>query len=604
MTGIRRLAGILSADAEGYSRLMGEDEVGTVRTLTSHRAAMRDVITHFRGRVVDSPGDNLLAEFPSVADAVDCAVEIQRTLRERNAKLTEGRRLEFRIGVNLGDVLVDDERIYGDTINVAARLQSLAEAGGISISGTAYDQVEFKLPYRYESLGEHTVKNIARPVRVYRVVVHDLAPPPSLEPAAGGRHETSGTRAAPAASSPKRPSDHRASIAVLPFREYDIRGGGSYFADGIVEDVVGALASLPDLFVISRSSTLGFRGTNVDVRSVGRALGVQYLLSGSVRRAEQRLRTVAELSDTETGAVLWTDSLDGTTDDIFALQDRLSERVITTIAPHVRQAELGRALRKRPDSLDAYDFVLRGLDLLYRLRRDEFDRAREMFQQAIDLDPGYATPYALSANWYSLRLGQGWSEDRAHDYDEVTRLATAAIERDPLDARALALCGHNRAFLFRDHQGAFALFDRALAASPNSSEAWIWSSPAYSYVGDAAEAKRRAAHALRLSPYDSHPFIRHTALALAFYTNGEFEEAASHGRQAMSQNPRYTAMLRLLTASLAAAGQIDEARTVARVLIAQEPTFRVEAFCRTYAYKDPARRELLARHLRSAGLPD
>jgi adenylate cyclase len=610
----RRLAGILSADAQGYSRLMGEDEVGTVRTLTSHRAAMRNVISRLRGRVVDSPGDNLLAEFASVADAVECAVDIQRVLGERNAQLAEERRLKFRIGVNLGDVLVDDDRIYGDAINVAARLQSLAEAGGIAISGTAYDQVESKLPYRYEPLGEHSVKNIAKAVRVYRVVLERTpSPPPSVETSATarggpgkGQRERDAAQAAARGAGRSRhgPTAHRPSIAVLPFREYDVQAGGSYFADGIVEDIVGALASLPDLFVISRCSTLGFRGATADVRSVGRTLDVQYVLSGSVRRMAQRIRTGAELCDTETGAVLWTDSLDGTVDDLFALQDRLSERIVTTIAPHVRQAELRRALRKRPDSLDAYDFVLRGLDLMYRLRRDEFERAREMFQRAIDLDPAYATPYALSANWHSIRVGQGWSEDLIRDYQEVTRLGTAALERDPFDALALALCGHVRAFLFHDYEPAFALFDRALAASPNSSEAWLWSSPAFSYVGEGDEARRRAEQAIRLSPFDPHLFIRHTALALALYTSGDFENAATWGRKAMSQNPRYTAMLRILIVSLVAAGHIDEARSVANVLLEYEPTFRVESFCRTYAYKDPVRRETLATHLRSAGLPD
>jgi adenylate cyclase len=612
LTRTRRLAGILSADAKGYSRLMGEDEVGTIRTLTSHRAAMRDAITRFRGRVVDSPGDNLLAEFASVVDAVECAVEIQLSLGERNAQLSEGRRLEFRIGVNVGDVLVEDDRIYGDAINIAARLESLAEAGGITISGAAYDQVENKLPYRYEPLGEHTVKNIAKSVRVYRVIVQERPSTPPSAPSSPTARGAPGQVPRDIPRAPARaivgsrpgPRAHRPSIAVLPFREYDVRATRNYFADGIVEDIVGALAALPDLFVISRSSTLAFRGTSPDVRSVGRKLDVQYVLSGSVRRMAKKIRTGAELCDTETGAVLWTDSVDGTVEDVFALQDRLSERIVTTIAPHIRQAELRRALRKRPESLDAYDFVLRGLDLMYRLRRDEFERAREMFQRAIDLDPAYATPYALCANWYSIRVGQGWSDDRARDNEEVTRLATAALERDPSDARALAVCGHLRAFLFRDYEGAFALFDRALAASPNSSEAWRWSSPAYSYVGDAAEARRRAEQAIRLSPVDPHLFIQHTALALALYTGGEYEEAANYGRRAILQNPRYTAMLRIFIASLAAAGRIDEARTVAQMLLQQEPTFRVGSFCRTYAYKDPGRRETLASHFHSAGLPE
>jgi adenylate cyclase len=597
----------MSADVEGYSRLMGADEAGTVRTLMAYRDVMGNLVRQHRGRVVDSPGDNLLAEFGSVVDAVECAVEIQHALQARNAELPVSRRMEFRIGINLGDVIVDGERIYGDGVNLTARLESLAEAGGICLSGTAYDQVADKVPHRFEALGEHTVKNIARPVRVYRIVLEGGETPGAGRQHDATREDRGETRTAPdwlAPSSRRTAPVHEPSIAVLPFREYDAPGGRSYFAEGIVEDVVGALASFPDLFVISRCSTLPFRGAATDVRSVGRRLGVRYVVSGSVRRMGQTIRTVAELCDTETRAVLWTDRIEGSVDDVFALQDRLSERIVTTIAPRVRRAELRRVLRKRPDSLDAYDFVLRGLDLLYHLRRDEFERAREMFQHAMELDPGYATPYALSAIWHSIRIGQGWSEDRRQDYDEVNRLANAALERDPFDARALALCGHVRALLFHDYDGAFALFDRAIAASPNSSEAWSRSSPAYSYVGDGAEAKRRAGHALRLSPLDPQLFYTHTALALACYTSGEFEEAAAWGRKAVSQNPRYTASLRILTASLAAAGPIEEAQGVARALMELEPTFRVESFCRSYAYKEPARREALARHLRSGGLPD
>lgn len=393
------------------------------------------------------------------------------------------------------------------------------------------------------------------------------------------------------------------SVAVLPFREYDGRADDSYFAEGIVEDIVGALASLPDLFVISRCSTLMFRGPGADVRAVGQQLGVQYVLSGSIRRAAEKIRTLAELCDTETGGILWTHSVEGSVNDIFALQDRLSERVVTTIAPQVRQAELRRALRKRPENLDAYDFVLRGLDLLYRLRRDEFDRARELFQRAIDLDPAYASPYALSAHWYSIRIGQGWSENRPEDYDAVVRLASAAMERDPFDARALALCGHVKAFLFRDYESAMALFRRAVAASPNSSDAWVWSSPTHSYVGEGAEAARRVEQSLRLSPLDPHVFLNHTALALANYTSGDFGGAVAWGRKATAENPRYTAALRILAASLAASERLDEARTVAQVLLEQEPAFRVDAFCQAHPYKDPVRREALARHLRATGLP-
>jgi adenylate cyclase len=312
---------------------------------------------------------------------------------------------------------------------------------------------------------------------------------------------------------------------------------------------------------------------------------------------------VAELCEAETGGILWTERLEGSTNEVFALQDRLAERIVTTIAPHVRRAELQRVLRKHPESLDAYDFVLRGLDLLYRLRREEFEQAYDMFQRAIELEPGYATPYALTANWYSIRIGQGWSVNLSEDHEAVNRLATAALQRDPFDTRALALCGHVRSFLFRDYDGAIVLFQRALTGRPNSAEAWLWSSPTYSYIGEGAEAVRRAEQSLRLSPFDSHVFLNHTALALAHYTAADFDSAVTAGRRATTENPRYTAALRIFAASLVAAGRTEEAQSISRALLEYDSTFRVEAFCRAHPYKDPVRREMLARHLRSAGLP-
>jgi class 3 adenylate cyclase/TolB-like protein len=345
----RRRAAILSADAKGFSRLMGEDEVGTVRTLIAYRTVMREVITHHHGRVVDSPGDNLLAEFAGVVDAVQSALEIQQSLRERNAELSEGRRLEFRIGVNVGDVMTDEDRIYGDAVNIAARLEGMAEAGGICVSQDVYDAAAAVGPtLKWESLGEQALKNISRRVGVYRA---------RLAPAPWG----------PASEPPFRPV-YRPSIAVLRFREFDVGEEHRYFAEGIVEDISGALASLPDLFVISSNSTSRFQSGPLNIATVGHDLAVRYVLSGSVRRAGKRIRILSELADTETQMVLWTDRIEGQVDDIFELQDRLSEKIVTTIAPHVRAAEIRRALRKRPENLDAYDFMLRGLDLLYKTR--------------------------------------------------------------------------------------------------------------------------------------------------------------------------------------------------------------------------------------------
>jgi adenylate cyclase len=581
----RRLAAVVSADGKGYSRLMSEDEIGTVRTLTAYRSIMRDTITGFHGRVVDSPGDNLLAEFGSVEDAVSSAVEIQRLLAERNAELPERRRLEFRMGVNLGDVLADGDRIYGDTINIASRLEGLADGGGICISRVAYEHIAAKLALEWEPLGEVTVKNIPYPLGVYRLL-------PRWLPASSR------------AGKPLNVPSHRPSIAVLPFRELDVGDARPYFGDGIAEYVVVALASLPDLFVVSCTSTARFRESPTDVRSVGRELGVRYVLSGSVRRMGTHLRITAELADSETQTVLWTERIDGHGDDLFDLQDRVSEKTITTIAPHGRAGVVGRAFRKRPENLDAYDFTLRGLDLLYHLHRNEFEHARELFARAIELDPGYAAPYALSALWHSVRLEQGWSVDPPTERAAVRRFAEMALERDPFDTRALALCGHLRAFQLRDYEGALAFFDRALASSPNSSVAWIRSSPTYSYLGDGTEAARRAQQGLKLSPLDPHLFFIHGILGLAAYSRGEFDEAALWGRRAMSENPAFTANLRILAAALGAAGKLAEARVVAGRLLEADPAFRVAPFCERYAFRDRERRAALADHLRAAGLPD
>ncbi|PYN49794.1 MAG: hypothetical protein DMD95_00220 [Candidatus Rokuibacteriota bacterium] len=393
------------------------------------------------------------------------------------------------------------------------------------------------------------------------------------------------------------------SIALLPFHVEGDDQAKSYFGDGIVEDIIGALASLRELLVISRSSTLRYRGTGVDVRVVGRDLGVTYALSGSVRRAGHRLRVSVELAETARGAVAWASHFDGVSDDLFALQDQIATKVVSTIAPQVREAELRRALRKRPESMEAYDCVLRALAQLYRLNPEDFAEARTWLEKAILFDPAYATPHALLAIWHTIRVGQGWSPEPAADQAEVLRLASAALERDSFDATALALCGHAKSILRYEFDEAIALFDRAIAASPNSAIAWTRSSPTYSYVGDAQEAIRRAEQGLKLSPLDPHIFYIHTILAFGHYVAGEQETAVQWGRKAREENPQFTANLRILAASLAAAGRTDEAREVGRALLAVAPGFQVGRFAEGYAIRDPGRRDSLARHLRLAGLP-
>jgi len=394
----------------------------------------------------------------------------------------------------------------------------------------------------------------------------------------------------------------RPSIAVLPFHVEDEDLSKSYFGEGMVEDIVGALASIRELLVISRSSTLRYRG-RVDVRVVGRAVGATYALSGSVRRSGTRMRVSIELAETSDGAVMWASHFDGVTGDLFALQDQIASRVAATLVPQVREAELRRALRKHPDNMEAYDCVLRGMALLYRLDIEGFAEARTWLERAIALDPGYATPYAMLAIWHTIRMGQGWSQDPGGENAEVLRLATAAIARDSYDPLALAFCGHAKSIMRYEFDEAMVLFDRALEASPSCALAWSRSSPTYSYVGSHREAIRRAEQGLQLSPLDPNVFLPHTALCLAYYVAGEHEEAARWGRKAHEENPRYTANLRLLAAALAAAGNTQEAHEVARELLATQAGFQVGRFVERYAIRDPKRRDRLAEHLRLAGLP-
>ena len=422
----------------------------------------------------------------------------------------------------------------------------------------------------------------------------------SAAPATMPAAETEAAATAPvrAAGVPRGPS-----IAIVPFRVVGDEEARSYVGDGIVEDIIGALASLRELVVISRSSTLRYRGAPVDVRAIGRELGVSYALSGSVRQAGSRMRVSVELAEAGSGAVVWASHFDGVSDDVFALQDQIARRVVGTIAPQVREAELRSALRKRPDNLEAYDCALRALAQIYQLNRDDFYQARTWLDKAVVLDPGYATPYALLAVWHAIRAGQGWSSDPAADQAAVLRFATAALARDSFDAMALALCGHSKSVLRYEFEEAIALFDRAIEASPSSAVAWIRSSPTYAYIGDPDEAVRRVEEGLRLSPLDPHIFLPHAFLNLAHYVGRDYDTAIRWGRRAREENPQYTANLRILAASLAAAGNVEEAREASRALLTADPAFEVGRFVATYAIRDPDRRDRLARHLRLAGLP-
>jgi len=579
----RKLVAILAADIVGYSRLMEEDEVATFQELKGHQAVILPTVGRHGGRVIDTAGDGILAEFSSVSNATECAVEIQTIMATRNEAQPESRRMRLRIGINLGDVIHDETRIYGDGVNVAARLQTYAEPGGVVVSGAVAEQI-VSLPGVYVvNLGELHLWNISRPVRAFALRMGDVRVRALGDAPVG--------------------AEGRPSIVVLPFRQNQSDPDDAYFADGIVDNIIHALAGLKELFVISRGSTLGYGGAKIDVRAIGRELGVRYVMYGSVQRAAGQLRIATELSDAETGAIVLSEQYDGELSALFALQDRISAQIVTTIAPQVRERERLRAMRKHPKNLTAYDLVLQALGQLYEVDYESFSRARGLLQQAIAYDPGYAPAYSYAAYWYMFRMSQGWSPDARADVTEAARTAAAAIERDPGDALALAICGHVHAYLMKDYDTAVEYLDRALAAGPNCALAWTMSSATCGYLDQGAIAVLRAEHGLRLSPRDSHVFVHEHFLSQAHYINGNYDEAIAWARKAAQHNARLTSNLRVLAASLVAVGKTDEATEVARRLLALEPLFGL----RSFAARTPLRgavRDTFVDRLRAAGLPD
>jgi adenylate cyclase len=580
---VRRLTAVMVADVAGYVRLMEANEESVhARIISLRNDIIEPLVEANNGQIVKNTGDGFFATFETVREGFQCAVVLQEQVSAKEHGYEPGERIAFRMCINLCEAIFEKGDVFGDGVNIAARLQHFAPPGGIVLSAAAREQLGANVGQQVHDLGELRLKNLARPVRAFAVQLDSEAQPAVPVPVPVGKP----------------------SIAVLPFRSLQQDADDAYFAAGIAEEVVGALTGLQDLLVISHASTRTYIGNTIDPRVVRNDLGVRYVLSGSVRRSGGRVRIHTELSDTESGAVVHSDRFDGVSANLFELQDQIASQIVSIIAPHVRDAELRRVRRKRPENLDAYDLVLRAIDLMYQLNLDDFKAARILLSQAIDLDPNYAKAYAMAAKWHGLRLGQGWSSNPQEDAAETDRLASEAIRRDSGDALALALCGHHKAFLFRDYDRAIALFDRAIAAGPNSALAWTFSSPTYSYIGDGPTAVARAERGLRLSPLDPDAFWHQTALTLAHYASGNYEEAVKFGRKVAAAKPIFTANLRFLCASLAALGRDIEAHEVAHLLMQLEPRFSASRFATGYAFRDEARRRLFGEHLIKAGLPE
>ncbi|WP_247458487.1 adenylate/guanylate cyclase domain-containing protein [Bradyrhizobium sp. 153] len=583
----RKLAAIIAADVVSYNRLMGVDEAETLATLKSHRRDLIDPnIAEHQGRIVKTTGDGLLIEFPSVIEAVQCAVEVQRAMQERNSDVPTDHRIEFRVGINLGDIIIDGDDIYGDGVNVAARLEGLAEANGICVSRVVHDQVRDKLGLGFEDLGERQLKNIARPVRVFRIATPDI----------GLRTQS----AHPTLAIPDKPS-----IAVLPFTNISGDPEQDYFADGMVEDIITALSHFKALFVIARNSSFTYKGRAVDVKLVGRELGVRYVLEGSVRKAANRVRITGQLVDTATGVHLWANRFDGGLGDIFDLQDQVTESIVGAIAPAVEKAEIERARCKQTERLDAYDHYLRGLAKSYQdASQQACNEALQLFNSAIKLDPDFATAYARAAFCYANAKAFGWISLTPAKVAEVSRLAQRAVELGRDDAIALADSGWALAYVVRDLDRGAALIDRALALNSNVAEAWDCGGWVKNWLGEYELAIERFTRAIRLSPLDPWIAPMRAGTAHANFFLNRYDEAASWAAMALQDNPNSQPLLRIGAASNAMAGRLDLAQKAVVRLRKLNPTLRVSNLKNVLG---PYRRaEDISRYeegLRRAGLP-
>jgi len=623
----RKLTAILSADVKGYSRLMGEDEKGTVRTLNAYREVMANLIQHHHGRVVDATGDNLMAEFASVVDAVECAVEIQKELKTHNTELPETRRMDFRIGINLGDVIEEEGRIYGDGVNIAARIESLSEAGGVCISGTAFDQIKNKLNLGYKYLGEQTVKNILEPVRAYRVLMEPEAAgkvigEKKVKPKQWQKMATSlGVVLIVVAASiaiwrlylrptpPPRevaskekmafPLPDKPSIAVLPFVNMSGDAKQEYFSDGLTEEIITALSKTPKLFVIARNSSSVYKGKAVNVQQVSRELGVKYVLEGSVRSSGNQLRITAQLIDATTGSHLWAERYDRELKDIFALQDEITMKILTSLQVSLADGEMGRTQAKGTNNLDAYLLFLQGQGEARRMNKDGNFLSRQMAQQAIALDPKYALAYSFLANSYMAEVVLGISEDPRLSLKKAMELVQKAIALDNSLALPHGLLGWIYTLMLQHDKG-IAECEQAVKLEPNSALAYFRLNLALRFAGRPKEAITMCKEAIRLDPIPVS--IYYQSLTNSYCLTGQYKEAIAAGKKATSLGPNNVVAHAFLAVVYVLYGREEEARIEAAEVLRINPKFLIDSWAKTMPYKNEADKELTIGALRKAGL--
>jgi TolB-like protein/class 3 adenylate cyclase len=586
----RRLSAVLAADVAGFSRLVGVDEEGTIGQLKAHRAALFDAkLAEHHGRLVKTTGDGLLAEFASVVDAVRCAVDVQRGMAARNADVAPDRRIEFRIGVHVGDIIVEDNDIFGEGVNVAARLEGLAAPGGICVSARVQEDVEGRLDVGFADEGEQQLKNITRPVRVHRLLLDGA--------------EAEATPVA-AAKSADPPMPDRLSIAVLPFQNMSADSDQDYFADGMVEDIITGLSHYRHMYVIARNSTFTYKGRAVDVKQVGRELGVRFVLEGSVRRAGSRIRITGQLVDATTAAHIWAEYFEGGIEDIFDLQDQVTAKVVGAIEPEMRRAETARARRRPTDNPDAHLCLLRGLASLDKWNKAGIDEAMRLAHQAIELDPAYSGPYGLALSCYIIRKANRWVADVAQDRAETVRLTAQAVEVGRDDAISLSLSGFAIAYVLDDLDAGAILIDRALAITPNFAMVLGHSGYVRVWLGEPQLAIDHLQRAMRLSPVDPLFFMMQAALAMAHFIAGRDDEAFAWAEKAAQRNPFFAAATWTAAASAANLGRSEDAAKYVARLRQIDPGVTIPTIEERLSLRRRQDRARLIDSLRMAGLAE
>jgi adenylate cyclase len=583
----RRLVAVFAADVEGYSRLMGADEVGTLKGLTERRAILDRLIGDHGGRIANTAGDSVLAEFGSAVEAVQCAVEAQTALAEVNSGVAPDCHISFRIGVHIGDVMVRAGDLFGDGVNIAARLQSIAEPGGVCISGATYDQVRKVLPMTFVDLGVQQVKNIQEPIRAYQV------------DAPSETQEAAPARVAEAESLPPMPD--KPSIAVLPFENMSGDPEQEYFADGMVEEIITALSRFKSLFVIARNSSFTFKGKAVDIKEVGRRLGVRYVLEGSVRKASGKVRITGQLIDATTGAHIWADRFERDLTDVFALQDEVTVAVVSAVQPKLLQAEIAIATRRRPENLTAYDFYLRAMQQFYLTTREGFAEAIRLADRALELDPRFGFIAALASICHMHNVVQGYANDPQFERKEAVRLLRLALSVDDGDPETLAWASVTSAYMVGDCESEIEMADRAVALNPNSYWAWSCRGHVYRIAGLLEEAVWNFERAIRMNPVDPGLHITFVGIGMAFIELRRFHEAIVAGKKAQRQNPSFSSAHRCLASAFAHLGRDAEAREAAAHLLEVDPAFTISAFI---ARGGQSNSKLLIEGLRKAGLPE